>query len=226
MRCTYKNVRINIAYCNYKPTFSTKMLADSIEIMGNPVVCDVGTGCGVLALLASKLGAKKVFAIDIDRKSGICVQKNSKANKIENVEFLQGSIFMPLKDKVDIIVANLPQTPSNKKIDMHRNGSLDGTKNIMGLLRTAPKKLKKRGFVLFTLFSLSNPSRIFNYLRKHYNFKVISVAERKFVKKKYESLSKGLSSYIIGMAKKGKAMFFCRDNELYYLVYVVKAIPK
>ena len=203
----YKFKKINIKIKNtrpYEPSFLTELLGNNIEIKKNSVVCDIGSGCGILAILASKLGAKKVYAIDIDDKCKKSIEINSKANNVDDIIFLQGNMLYPLKERVDVIIANLPQTPSNKKMDFHRHGSSDGAKYIAQLIKNAPKYLKKNGVLFFSLMSISNPTKIFKLLKSKYNFEVIACKEREFVKKRYEKLSKGLSNYILGLNKKNK----------------------
>lgn len=210
----------------YKPSSLTELLAHNIEIRKNSIVADVGTGCGVLAILASKLGAKKVYAVDIDEGCRLPVKTNSRANNAGNVEFLHGSMLKPLKEKVDVIVASLPQMPSFRKIDLHRHGSIDGTKCNIVLVREASRHLKKNGTLFFSLMSLSNPTRIFNELRKKYKFSVIAARERPFERKRLDRLAKDLSKYILGLNRKNKAMLFFRDGKCYFVNYIIKAEMK
>ena len=132
-------------------------------------------------------------------------------------------MLRPLREKVDIIIANLPQTPSNKKINFQRFGSADGTKYVEELIKTAPEYLNKNGAIFFSLISISNPIKIFKFLRKKYNFSIIACKEREFDKKRYEKLSNGLSNYILKLNKNNKAILYCRNKKLYYVNYIIKA---
>ena len=210
----------------YKPSFLTELLGSSIEIKKNSVVADIGTGCGILAILASKLGAKNIYAIDIDRKCKKSVEINSKANNVRNMVFLQGSMLKPLKEKVDIIIANLPQTPSNKKIDFHRHGSSDGAKYNMELIKNAPRYLKKNGTLFFSLMSISNPIKILGLLKKRFYITIAAAKERELDKKRFEKLSKGLSMYILQLNKKSKAILYCRNGNCYFVNYIINATLK
>ena len=207
----------------YRPSFLTELLGNSIKIRKNSIVCDVGCGCGILAVLASKLGAKKAYAIDIDINCRDSIEINSKANNAKNIVFLQGSMLNPLKEKVDIIIASLPQMPSNKKIDIHRYGSVDGAKFNVQLIKNAPKYLKKNGAIFFSLMSISNPIKIFNLLKNQYYISVIAAKERKFEEKRFEELSKGLCRYILELNKKNKAILYFRNGNCYFINYIIKA---
>ena len=52
----------------------------------NPAVLDVGTGSGILAICASKLGAEKCKAYDIDPVAVRVAKENVKDNDVTNVE--------------------------------------------------------------------------------------------------------------------------------------------
>lgn len=210
----------------YKPSFLTELLCSNIEIKKNSVVADIGTGCGILAILASKLGAKRVYAIDIDQSCRKPIEINSKANNVGNIEFLHGDMLKPLKEKVDVIIASLPQMPSHRKIDIHRYGSIDGTKYNLKLVKEASKYLKKNGILFFSLMSISNPMKILGELRKKYYATIVVAKEKVFDKKRFENLSKGLSRYILELNRKNKSILYFRNRKWYYVCYIIKATLK
>jgi len=70
-------------------------------------VLDMGCGTGILAILASKMGAKEVLAIDYDE---ICFEstiENSQMNRINNIKALCGSKEVIPDQKFDTILANI-----------------------------------------------------------------------------------------------------------------------
>jgi ribosomal protein L11 methyltransferase len=85
----------------------------------NKIVMDAGCGTAVLAIMASKLGAKKVEAFDIDEWSVINGQENAEINQCANINIRQGKISdLTFEDDFDIILANI-----NKNIllqEMHQ----------------------------------------------------------------------------------------------------------
>lgn len=85
----------------------------------NKVVMDAGCGTAVLAVMASKLGAKKIEAFDIDEWSVINGQENAEINNCNNINIRQGKISdLTFEDDFDIILANI-----NKNIllqEMHQ----------------------------------------------------------------------------------------------------------
>jgi len=69
-------------------------------------VLDVGTGTGVLSILASKLGAEMVTAIDIDPECLRVSLENSKLNRCENI-FVEDVELSNLSGQFDLVVANI-----------------------------------------------------------------------------------------------------------------------
>ncbi|NOZ06501.1 MAG: 50S ribosomal protein L11 methyltransferase [Chloroflexi bacterium] len=72
-------------------------------------VLDVGTGSGILAIAAAKLGAGAVTALDTDSVAVSAAQENAKINSVEHrVHVLQGTIGdVPEQPPWDIIVVNI-----------------------------------------------------------------------------------------------------------------------
>ncbi|MCP6761192.1 MAG: methyltransferase [Fischerella sp. CENA71] len=69
---------------------------------------DMGTGCGVLALVMSRY-AEQVMAVDINPRALNIAQFNAMLNGVTNVEFLAGDLFNTIKDqRFDRIVFNSP----------------------------------------------------------------------------------------------------------------------
>ena len=73
----------------------------------NKSVLDMGTGTGVLAILAEKLGAKTVFAPDIDEWSYNNAKENCKLNDCKNVKVALGSNDLLEGWKFDVLIANI-----------------------------------------------------------------------------------------------------------------------
>ncbi len=69
-------------------------------------VLDFGTGTGVLAILAEKLGGDRILAIDYDEWSIINTSENISRNGCEKVETQLGDA-VPTGQKFDVILANI-----------------------------------------------------------------------------------------------------------------------
>lgn len=79
-------------------------------------IMDVGCGTGILAILGRKLGAKAIFAFDIDEWAVENTQENFILNAVtENAELLQGTIHnVPTDKRFGGILANI-----NRNILLH-----------------------------------------------------------------------------------------------------------
>ncbi|MGF1555026.1 50S ribosomal protein L11 methyltransferase, partial [Paucihalobacter sp.] len=71
------------------------------------VVLDMGCGTAVLAILAEKLGAKKVDAIDIDNWCYLNSLENAERNNCSNISVFEGDATLLGKTKYDVIIANI-----------------------------------------------------------------------------------------------------------------------
>lgn len=67
---------------------------------------DIGTGTGILAIGAGRLGFREVVAVDIDPLCVDAAARNVAANGLGNVEIMEGGISI-VAETFDVIVANL-----------------------------------------------------------------------------------------------------------------------
>lgn len=70
-------------------------------------VLDVGTGTGILGILAAKLGAASVFGTDIEEDAVQNAIENCERNGITNFEIVKGDIEVVTKADFDVIFANI-----------------------------------------------------------------------------------------------------------------------
>ncbi len=77
------------------------------EEVKNKSVLDMGCGTGILAILASILGAKPVTAIDIDEWSFRATNENAALNKITGINVFKGDSSLLKSGNYDLIFANI-----------------------------------------------------------------------------------------------------------------------
>jgi ribosomal protein L11 methyltransferase len=70
-------------------------------------VLDMGTGTGVLAILASMLGAARVIGVDIDEWSCTNAAENILLNKSNGIQILRGDLDVVPEETYDVILANI-----------------------------------------------------------------------------------------------------------------------
>ena len=70
-------------------------------------VLDVGTGSGILSMIAAKLGAKEVWGIDIDGVAVKVARENIEKNHVSNIVKIRKESIGHFQKKFDTIVANI-----------------------------------------------------------------------------------------------------------------------
>ena len=101
----------------------------------NAKVLDMGCGTGILAILASMLGAKEVIAIDIEERACENARENIQRNKRQNIRVLKGSEDMIPDLRFDIVLANINRnTLLDQMDDYARAGYPGSTLIISGIL--------------------------------------------------------------------------------------------
>jgi ribosomal protein L11 methyltransferase len=88
---------------------TTRMCVAALEkyITPDRVVFDIGTGSGILAIVAAKLKAKHVVGVDLDPVAVDSANENVAFNKLSNIDILEGNLMDVVDGKADIIVANI-----------------------------------------------------------------------------------------------------------------------
>jgi ribosomal protein L11 methyltransferase len=90
---------------HHATTFLMIQQMQALDFVGKSVL-DFGTGTGVLAILASKLGASDVFAIDYDEWSITNTHENIEQNACSNIRVAQLDAI-PEGQKFTVILANI-----------------------------------------------------------------------------------------------------------------------
>lgn len=107
---------------------------------------DVGTGCGVQALLAARHSGR-VIAVDTNPRALNYARFNAGLNRLNNVECRLGSLFGPVADcQFDLIVCNPPFVISPETEYQFRDGGLAGDKLSEEVVRGVPARLSEGGF--------------------------------------------------------------------------------
>ncbi|MDP5865570.1 50S ribosomal protein L11 methyltransferase [Streptococcus mutans] len=90
------------------PTTKMSLFALEQVLRGGETVIDVGTGSGVLSVASSLLGAKEIFAYDLDDVAVRVAQENIDLNVgTENIHVTAGDLLKGVAIEADVIVANI-----------------------------------------------------------------------------------------------------------------------
>lgn len=186
-RVIFNNCIFYVSEDVYEPAEDSFLLEENLDVNENDVVLDVGTGCGILGILAAKK-AKKVVATEINPYAVDCARMNAEQNCVlAKLDIRQGNLFEPIKrnEKFDLIVFNAPYLPTNideKKenwIDKAWAGGQSGRDVIEPFVSEAPKYLKKKGRVFLVQSSLSDVDKTIKRFRES-GLDASVIAEKKF----------------------------------------------
>jgi release factor glutamine methyltransferase len=175
----------------YEPAEDTFLIAENMTVTEDDAVLEIGTGCGILAVLAAQK-AKTVVAVDINPHALECADMNAENNSIkEKIEFRYGDLFQPIKQKerFSLILFNspyLPSEPDEEKswIGKAWAGGPTGRQVIDRFIADAPRRLADGGRILLVQSSLSDVNRTLEMFKEK-NLHAVVVAQ---VKVPFESI--------------------------------------
>ncbi len=86
-----------------------KVLIDIVpsEMDSGPSVLDVGTGTGILGVVAARLGARRVLGLDIDPEALEAAELNLIRNRVEGIMVVSGTPIEQVTETFDLVAANL-----------------------------------------------------------------------------------------------------------------------
>ncbi len=150
---------------HHETTYMMMQHMQDIQFEGARVL-DYGCGTGILAILASKLRAAYIEAVDIEWASYENTIENCQINNVSNVVAFHGQLDAIQITDFDIILANI-----------NRNVILDSLTQLSDKLHTSNKTLWGEGLLLISGFLKEDEAIMLQAVEEN-NFRVIKTLQR------------------------------------------------
>jgi SAM-dependent methyltransferase len=97
----------------FVPTPTSREVAEELVVHPGETVIDVGSGSGVLAFVAARLGAGAVYGTEVNPAAVACASENAKLLGLDRtVEFREGSLFEPLRGiRAHVVIGDVSGIP-------------------------------------------------------------------------------------------------------------------
>lgn len=163
-RITFKGRSFYVFPEVYQPSDDTFLLAEHLDVREGERILDVGTGCGLLGVVAAER-AGSVVAADVNPHALECAKFNAKLNHVaEKVDTVLSDLFAGFNEdaKFDLVVSNPPYLPADERIRSGKwlerawYGGRSGREVIDRFLNSVGEHLAKNGRVLMVQSTLSN----------------------------------------------------------------------
>jgi len=147
----------------YEPAEDSFLFAEKLNVQEGETVLEVGTGCGILGILAAKK-ANSVVAVDVNPYAVRCARENAKLNNVQNkIYYVQADLFSSLREsaKFNVILFNTPYLPVEENeadswIGRAWAGGVTGRQVIDRFITKASNHLKQTGRVFLMQSTLAN----------------------------------------------------------------------
>lgn len=158
----------------YEPAEDSFLFAENLDVAKGAEVLDVGTGCGLLGIVAADRGGN-VLAFDLNPYAVRCAKQNSVLNNVRaKMAFMQTDLLTALNGTVrfDLILFNAPYLPSAESevatwIGRSWAGGVNGRQVIDRFIPQATAHLKPTGRILLMQSTLANPQETINRFGEH-----------------------------------------------------------
>jgi release factor glutamine methyltransferase len=160
-RILFKNYEFYVTENVYAPAEDSFLFAENLSVQKTDIVLDMGTGCGILGIIAAKKAAE-VFAIDVNPFALQCARKNALLNGVaDKMSFIRGDLFTALDTgrKFTLIIFNSPYLPVENEdhswLGFAWSGGAGGREIINRFIADATEHLNLKGEILLMQSSLS-----------------------------------------------------------------------
>ncbi len=136
-------------------TEGSRLLVEQLDVLPGQRALDLGTGCGVQAVVAALRGAT-VVATDVVAECLACAQRNAERHGVTGgIDFRLGPGFDPVAGaRFDCIVASPPQLPPRTEVPSAIAEAEQSGRAVLDLvLRRSSEYLQPGGYLLLVQFT-------------------------------------------------------------------------
>jgi len=157
-------------YSPSEDSFLMLQALSNIEL-NDLIVCDIGTGSGILGLFCAIRGAE----VTVTDTNEIAVHETLAAAKRLGVTVkpVLSDVFAQVNGKFDLALFNPPYLPSEVVLDRAVDGGHNGLALTRKFLKDLPTRLKDKGHGLLLLSSLNNPAEVISEYAE-FSFEVLA----------------------------------------------------
>ena len=208
------------------PTLYSLFLAEHIPEMDGATVVDLGTGSGILAIVAKLQGAARVYVLDTNAMAVEVALANAERNAVADglVQLATGKSMLPLPagEKVDMVICNPAQLPlpAPDRVDSAFYAGADGRLMIDGVIREAPDRLLPLGRLLMTHNSLTDLPKSLRLMASH-GLETRILAERTIEFRPFID-----RDWIDRLGGTESGLYTIRDGRAYETLYLLEARPR
>lgn len=164
---------LTVGEATFRPSTISSLLADALDFEPGSTVVDVGTGSGILSIIAAKLGASKVFGVDAADGTVEIAGANAAAHGVADViEFAQGDMFDPLGPDIqaDVVIGDVSGIPdeiatASGWFPSGLAGGPTGAELPMRMIEESKRLLRKGGRLFLPTGSLQDETSILDRAR-------------------------------------------------------------
>ncbi len=171
----------------FVPSSTSKVLAEALRVNPGETVVDAGCGCGVLSLVAAKLGAEKVIGTDFSEAAVRCASANAQRLGLSEVaEFRAGDLLTPVDGlKADVLIADVSGIPDAVALVTGwfpdgKGGGRTGAELPVGMLAQVADHLKPGGRVYLPTGTIQDDAAILAAAHDVFGAAMEPVAKKEF----------------------------------------------
>ncbi|EKE82936.1 methyltransferase [Idiomarina xiamenensis] len=216
------SIELALAETVFEPSQHGRLFAEHLPINNGERVIDIGCGAGILAIYAALQGAQ-VWATDISADAVALTEANARRNGV-SVMGHAGGFFAGLSEKLDVIVANLPQEIVASQhasqlgaAAMAIDGGQRGNDLVLELLRQAPDYMHPESRLYLPLHTLSDYQHTLTQALRRYHVSLVAMNDLPVKAFVTDNLT-----FYQELAQAGVMRIFERNDVWYSTVYVIE----